>query len=751
MRRTCLAAAMFLLLSSLVQPALALSPEGPAAPAANAPPTAVISAPRNGAIFLVGSTVHFDGSNSTDPDMDRLLYKWNFGDELGTEWGFNPNATHTYVSPGLRVVNLTVNDSQAEDRATIVVQVVPIPDPGSINTRPDAAIDGNKTGYTEEVVYFTSMATDANQDNLSYCWDFGEDRFVNLLDPDAEGKTVTHIFNTSGNYTVTHWVQETNTTEKYLSNLATVWADISDLPTFPPVADAGPNVESQVNAEVTLNGAGASKNAGGRITKFEWDFENDGVYDWSSNTTGKAKHTYTVVRSYIARLRVTDERGATAEDITNVTITAPPNRLPVANAGEDRTAFVGEAVSLQGTATDEDGQIVKYQWDYEGDGVWDYESPSSGMGSWAYQGPGAYEARFRATDDRGGTAEDTVVVTVVVNQAPTADAGGDQSVNAGDIVQFDGTGSRDPEGGQLSFSWDFDDQDGLQTDATGPMADHTFTKGGEFTVTLTVRDELGQSAKDTAIITVTQTAGVSLAANPRTRSQRPNEEGTFTVTVQNSGNGRDSFDLLVSGENYRWATLDSPVVTLDGGATTTVTMRVIPPVDAAAGAQAKLTLRAVSTFDPNVLGQALITVTVLQNYNTTLTPINAKQAVEAGKTLTFTLQVQNGGNGDDTVKLAASGAAGKWASFTPVQLSVPKGTSKSVTVKLSVPADATVQDYLLTITATSSDNATQGSTTIVLTVKAAAAITPGLTAPALFAAAAIGCAFIAVLRRRRSA
>jgi hypothetical protein len=148
MRKTCLAVAAVLLFSSLVQPVWAGTPEGPAAPAANSPPTAVISEPRNGAIILVGSPTQFVGSNSTDPDGDRLHFKWHFGDGDIADWDIKPNATHTYLSPGLRVVNLTVNDTQAEDRATIVVQVVPVPDPNSVNVRPKAAIDGNKTAYT---------------------------------------------------------------------------------------------------------------------------------------------------------------------------------------------------------------------------------------------------------------------------------------------------------------------------------------------------------------------------------------------------------------------------------------------------------------------------------------------------------------------------------------------------------------------------------------------------------------------------
>lgn len=748
MRITCLAAVAVLVLSSLVGLAFGSTPEGPAAPAANSPPTAVISEPRNGAVIVQGIATVFDGSNSSDPDNDVLRFKWNFGDG---EQANTAKTSHAYTQTGFKIVNLTVSDNEAEDVATIVVNVVPVPNPGNFNTPPNAAIDGNKTGYTEEVIYFTSLAVDPNSDNLSYNWDFGEDRIVNYLQPDATGKTVTHVFNTSGNYTVTHWVQETDTTQGYVSAPATVWADIEALPVYPPLADAGPNITATVNTEVTLNGAGASQNPGGRITTFEWDFENDGAYDWSSNTTGKAKHTYTAVRSYIARLRVTDDRGGTAEDITNVTVNAPPNKLPYASAGNDQTAFVGIAVSFLGTASDEDGHIVKYQWDYDSDGVWDYENPSSGMGSWVYKSPGTYEARFRATDDRGGTAEDTALVTVVVNQPPKADAGGDQTVDAGETVLFDGSGSRDPEGGRLTFSWDFDDRDGLQSEASGPVVDKVFSRGGDYTVTLTVTDDMGQSSRDTALVQVAQTAGVSLAVNPRTKSLKPNEEGVFTLTVQNSGNGHDSFDLYLSGDNYRWAALDSPVVTLEAGASTQVTLRVTPPVDAVAASQAKVTVRAVSSFDQNLQGQYLVTVTVLQTYSPFLSVLSDRQKVDAGGSGSFTLQVGNSGNGDDPVRLSASGAAANWVSFSPAQVTVPRGTTKTVTVKLSVPSDAAVQDYLLTLTAVSGDNETQNSTAVTISVGAAPAggFIPAFAAPAFLAAAASACAAAAFRRGRR--
>jgi predicted lactoylglutathione lyase len=52
-----------------------------------------------------------------------------------------------------------------------------------------------------------------------------------------------------------------------------------------------------------------------------------------------------------------------------------------------------------------------------------------------------------------GTLESTDSVTITVNRFPTANAGPDQNVNAGDTVTLDGTSSSDPDGHTLSYAW----------------------------------------------------------------------------------------------------------------------------------------------------------------------------------------------------------------------------------------------------------------------------------------------------------
>ncbi|MDO8588392.1 MAG: PKD domain-containing protein [Armatimonadota bacterium] len=67
-------------------------------------------------------------------------------------------------------------------------------------------------------------------------------------------------------------------------------------------------------------------------------------------------------------------------------------------------------------------------------------------------------------------------------------------------VNFDGSGSSDPDGVITAYAWDFDN-DGL-TDATGPAASHVYAVGGTFTPTMTVTDAYGLSSARKAKVTV---------------------------------------------------------------------------------------------------------------------------------------------------------------------------------------------------------------------------------------------------------
>ena len=85
----------------------------------NDPPTAVAA----GSPLSVkeGGVVIFDGSGSSDPDGDVLLYAWDFGDGTGAK---GVAATHRYSTAGAYTVTLTVTDGRGGvDTDTLTVNV----------------------------------------------------------------------------------------------------------------------------------------------------------------------------------------------------------------------------------------------------------------------------------------------------------------------------------------------------------------------------------------------------------------------------------------------------------------------------------------------------------------------------------------------------------------------------------------------------------------------------------------------------
>lgn len=88
---------------------------------------------------------------------------------------------------------------------------------------------------------------------------------------------------------------------------------------------------------------------------------------------------------------------------------------------------------------------------------------------------------------------------ILVNEPPIADAGPDQEAILGESVQFDGSGSSDPDGDIVSYQWDFGD--GTPTES-GAVVSHAYSAADTYTVTLTVIDDDDANGTDTATVTV---------------------------------------------------------------------------------------------------------------------------------------------------------------------------------------------------------------------------------------------------------
>jgi len=89
----------------------------------NFEPKAKILAPSQG---YVGQEILFDGSQSSDPNDDPLIFYWDFGDGSKSS---DKKTAHIYQNPGEYLVTLTVDDGMASSTATTTIKILSSPAP----------------------------------------------------------------------------------------------------------------------------------------------------------------------------------------------------------------------------------------------------------------------------------------------------------------------------------------------------------------------------------------------------------------------------------------------------------------------------------------------------------------------------------------------------------------------------------------------------------------------------------------------
>jgi len=87
----------------------------------------------------------------------------------------------------------------------------------------------------------------------------------------------------------------------------------------PPVAVGG-NITVEEPGKMIFFSAHGSYDPDGEILLYEWDFDEDGTYDWNSTENGNTEHLYEEEGVYNATLRVTDDNGTSATDVYYVLI-----------------------------------------------------------------------------------------------------------------------------------------------------------------------------------------------------------------------------------------------------------------------------------------------------------------------------------------------------------------------------------------------------------------------------------------------
>ncbi len=230
--------------------------------------------------------------------------------------------------------------------------------------------------------------------------------------------------------------------------------------------------------------------------------------------------------------------------------------LPVAapTASFSATVDSGNVLRWNFDASGSSGQITSYAWTF-GDG-------NSGTGQTTartYSGGGSYTVTLTVTGPGGS---DTATRTINVSwPAPTASFSA--TVDSGNVLRwnFDASGSS----GQItSYAWTFGDGNS----GTGQTTARTYSRGGSYTVTLTVT---GPGGSDSAM------QSISVSTPPA----QPKASFTFSVTgyqvsFRSTSTGSNlSFSWDVDGDNAEDYSVQNPTHTYASSrATYTVTLTV---------------------------------------------------------------------------------------------------------------------------------------------------------------------------------
>ncbi|MDH4056746.1 MAG: PKD domain-containing protein [Gammaproteobacteria bacterium] len=361
-----------------------------------------------------------------------------------------------------------------------------------------------------------------------------------------------------------------------------VLTSASSQPMSVPAGSCGPEIEQLAADTLRLPIEGNRWQVAAIRIKLLVSLYVAGIADAHGNTEAAAKAIDFYVQLLDAmitadRLDSTDpavtSAFATAQGILRCLAGDPgnTNEPPVANAGPDQTAHLGETVTLDGSAsTDVDGDFLVYHWQL-------IEVPAGSaamlsdvnalMPSFNVDLAGRYVAELVVNDGEFDSAPDTVMIDTL-NSAPVADAGADQTLPVGAMVQLDGSGSFDADGNPLTYLWTLSAVPvGSTAVLSNPfVANPVFVidQPGTYTASLVVNDGFVNSAAAEVLIAT---------ENSRPVADAGPDIGAFVGdTVQLDGSA--SSDVDNDPLSYQWSLLSGPSTpTLDDAGSVTPSFR----------------------------------------------------------------------------------------------------------------------------------------------------------------------------------
>lgn len=411
--------------------------------------------------------------------------EWDFGTGF-QEPSKDSETMHRFFSPGQQevIVRITLaNGDTIEDAITFTIPQ------GSFLAKP-------RTGVAPLLVEFDASALAFGIQNIAYYeWDIDGDR---QPEETTEKPYYSHRFESKGSYqirlsvideqnNVKHFTQQVEVTE---SSGDFVLADISTYPEYDQNLGV---LEVHVGEKVSFF-AEDSYSKFGDIVRYQWRI-------FGQTKEGQEiTYTFDEVGDTRVSLIIEDEEGNTAEESITVRVlgaAAEPNAVIITNPeAKSGKPIIGEApfvVSFDASgSTDPDNNIIRYDWDFDGDGEADESGESI---EYTFRDLGTYEVTLQVTDADQQASTDTVTVLVEKDILVARVIADPETAEAPCQIVFDGSTSSclQEDCDITAYEWDFGDGTGSQF--MGAEAPHFFEQIGRYNVTLIVHTNFNTSAE----------------------------------------------------------------------------------------------------------------------------------------------------------------------------------------------------------------------------------------------------------------
>jgi len=354
--------------------------------------------------------VSLNGTNSSDPDGDPLMFSWTqTGGPLAVTLVGNTTASPSFTAPtgagATGAYRFQLNVSDAFGSSTVDTVAV------NVSNRAPNASAGTDQGIAGPgiTVFLDGLGSgDPDNESLIFAWSQASGTFVAVNN--ATAAVADFLAIVGGTYSFL--LQVTDPDGATAQDLVTI--TVAPGPNRAPLAVITASGATGNLSTVFVFDASGSSDPDNDTLAVTWDFG-----DGNISTGAVASHAYGRRGLYTVTGRVDD--GSGGNDTATLEITVG-NRAPSVTA-EDRVGTVGEALFLTANGTDDDGDALTYTWRVlSAPG----NSTLSGNGTARFLGEaaGVFLLEVTVDDGFGGNVSATILVTLTATTGGGTGPGG---------------------------------------------------------------------------------------------------------------------------------------------------------------------------------------------------------------------------------------------------------------------------------------------------------------------------------------